>query len=74
MEECGRFGKVLEVRIPRPKKGSHENVAGLGKIFVRYENDTECTVALRALAGRKFSERTVLTSYLSEESFYAEDY
>jgi splicing factor U2AF subunit len=72
-EECERFGTVVEVRIPRPTP-DNADVPGIGKIFVRFANETECTVALRALAGRRFAERTVLTAYVSEEDYTNQNY
>jgi splicing factor U2AF 65 kDa subunit len=41
---------------------------------VRYETIDEAGIALRALAGRKFAERTVLTSYINEDTYFAEDF
>lgn len=67
-EECSKFGTILEVKIPRPIPGQ-EDASGVGKIFVRYQTIEESTAALRALAGRKFAERTVLTSFIKEEDF-----
>ncbi|CAG8513944.1 12166_t:CDS:2 [Dentiscutata heterogama] len=70
-EECSKFGRVLDMKIPRPGSGS---ISGVGKIFVRFESIEAAGAALRALAGRKFAERTVLTSYIDEEMYYAEDF
>ncbi|KAG0056377.1 U2 small nuclear RNA auxiliary factor 2 [Gryganskiella cystojenkinii] len=66
-EECSKFGQVLEVKIPRPVNG--QPVPGVGKIFVKYASVEEATVALRALSGRKFADRTVLTSFYDVEKF-----
>ncbi|CAG8527242.1 9748_t:CDS:10 [Paraglomus brasilianum] len=70
-EECSKFGKVYDIKIPRPVQG---NTSGVGKIFVRYETIESAGAALRALAGRKFAERTVLTSYIDEEKYVADDF
>ncbi|CAG8785241.1 9030_t:CDS:2, partial [Cetraspora pellucida] len=43
------------MKIPRPGSGS---LSGIGKIFVRFESIEAAGAALRALAGRKFAERT----------------
>ncbi|RKO89275.1 U2 small nuclear ribo protein auxiliary factor 50 [Blyttiomyces helicus] len=67
-DECGKFGTVSDVVIPRPPSPS------VGKIFVRFANPDQCGVALRALAGRKFAERTVVTAYYSEQKFEAQEY
>ena len=71
-EECSKFGQILEIRIPRPIPG--QEVRGLGKIFVKYSSVEECTVALRALSGRKFADRTVLTSFYDIDRFAAKEY
>lgn len=61
-EECGKYGTVEDVKIPRPvatEKGrvdikASESVKGLGKVFVLFEKPEETTAALRAIAGRQF--------------------
>ncbi|KAL5000929.1 hypothetical protein BDV10DRAFT_160988 [Aspergillus recurvatus] len=67
-EECSKYGRVLELKIPRPTGGSRQS-PGVGKIFVKFETIEATTAALKALAGRKFSDRTVVTTYFSEENF-----
>ena len=64
-EECDRYGKVLDLQIPRPLGRSGEG-PGVGKVFVRFENEEGCAAALKGLAGRKFAERTVVASYYPE--------
>ncbi|KAK1758258.1 hypothetical protein QBC47DRAFT_374107 [Echria macrotheca] len=66
--ECEKFGRVLAVKVPRPVGGSRQS-AGVGKIFVKFDAPESATKALKALAGRKFSDRTVVTTYFSEENF-----
>lgn len=63
--ECQKFGQVLDLKIPRPTGGSRQN-PGVGKIFVKFDTVDAATRALKALAGRKFSDRTVVTTYFSE--------
>lgn len=61
-EECGKFGTVQEVKIPRPVKTANgkvdikasESVKDLGKVFVLFEKEEDTTTALRAIAGRQF--------------------
>jgi len=61
-EECSKFGKVEEVRIPRPVRTSQgrvdvklsEAVKDLGKVFVLFDQKEETTLALKAIAGRQF--------------------
>nr|XP_036585177.1 u2 snrnp auxilliary factor [Colletotrichum truncatum]KAF6795074.1 u2 snrnp auxilliary factor [Colletotrichum truncatum] len=67
-EECNKFGTVLDVKIPRPVGGSRQS-AGVGKIFVKFETKEAAKKALQALAGRKFADRTVVTTYFPEENF-----
>jgi splicing factor U2AF subunit len=64
-EECDKYGKVLELKIPRPTGGSRQS-NGVGKIFVKFDTPESAGKALRALAGRKFADRTVVATYFSE--------
>lgn len=66
-EECSKFGTILELKIPRPVGGSRQS-AGVGKIFVKFDTPDSCHKALTALAGRKFADRTVVTTYFPEVS------
>lgn len=64
-EECSKFGKIIAVKIPRRGHGA-------GKIFIKYDSAESATTALKALAGRKFSDRTVVASYFGVENFDTE--
>ncbi|KAJ5470770.1 hypothetical protein N7530_008127 [Penicillium desertorum] len=64
-EECSKFGKMIGIKIPRRGHGA-------GKIFIKYDSAESATNALKALAGRKFSDRTVVASYFSVENFDTE--
>lgn len=55
------------MKIPRPSGGSRQS-NGVGKIFVKYDNADSARKAIQALAGRKFADRTVVTTYFSEVS------
>jgi hypothetical protein len=66
-DECSKYGQILDLKIPRPTGGSRQS-AGVGKIFVKFGDVDSATKALKALAGRKFSDRTVVTTYFSEVS------
>jgi splicing factor U2AF subunit len=66
-EECSKYGKILEIKIPRPS-GARVN-PGVGKIFIKYEESASAQKALKALAGRQFASRTVVVTYFSEELF-----
>jgi splicing factor U2AF subunit len=67
-EECEKFGTVLDLQIPRPSLGAR-HAAGVGKIFVKFQTKEECKRALQTLAGRKFSDRTVVTTFFPEENY-----
>ncbi|KAG1444636.1 hypothetical protein G6F56_010221 [Rhizopus delemar] len=68
-EECAKFGKIIDMKIPRPK--NDEEVPGCGLIFVRYESTEETMAALNALAGRKFADRTVIATFIDEQNYLA---
>ncbi|KAK3991219.1 hypothetical protein QBC44DRAFT_323838 [Cladorrhinum sp. PSN332] len=67
-EECEKFGKIISLKIPRPSGGTRQS-AGVGKIYVKFETPDSASKALRALAGRKFADRTVVSTYFPEENF-----
>ncbi len=64
-EECAKYGTIVTMKIPRPSMGSRQS-AGVGKIFIKYEDAAGAKKALQALAGRKFADRTVVTTYFDE--------
>lgn len=66
-DECGKFGKVLDMKIPRPTGGSRQS-NGVGKIYVKFDTPENASKALRAIAGRRFQDRTVVVTYFSEAS------
>ncbi|KYK56849.1 U2 snRNP auxilliary factor, large subunit, splicing factor [Drechmeria coniospora] len=66
--ECAKFGTILDLKVPRPSGGSRQS-AGVGKIFVKFESAESTNKALNALAGRKFADRTVVTTFFPEENF-----
>jgi splicing factor U2AF subunit len=55
------------MKVPRPTGGSRQS-NGVGKIFVKFDTPESAGKALRTLAGRKFADRTVVTTYFSEAS------
>ena len=57
------------MKIPRPSGGSRQS-AGVGKIYIKYDTPESAKKALQALAGRKFADRTVVTTYFDEVSTY----
>ncbi|KAI8879026.1 hypothetical protein K501DRAFT_227442 [Backusella circina FSU 941] len=69
-EECAKFGTIVDMKIPRPNK--EQEVGGLGLIFVRFETKDQTLIALRALAGRRFSDRTVVATFVDEDNYLAD--
>ncbi|ROW05899.1 hypothetical protein VPNG_07992 [Cytospora leucostoma] len=67
-DECQKFGQITELKVPRPVGGSRQS-AGVGKIYVKFDSPESATKAFRALAGRKFADRTVVATYFPEENF-----
>ncbi|KAI3329333.1 hypothetical protein HD806DRAFT_519540 [Xylariaceae sp. AK1471] len=66
--ECAKYGQVIAMKVPRPIGGSRQS-AGVGKIYVKFDTTESAKKALQALAGRKFADRTVVTTYFPEENF-----
>ena len=62
--ECAKYGKILELKIPRP--AGARSTPGVGKIFIKYDKVESAQKALHALAGRKFADRTVVAAYFGE--------
>jgi len=75
-DECGKYGKIENVRIPRPIKNekgridhkASESVEGLGKVFIMFEKVEECAAALQAIAGRQFAGRVIICAYAPEDA------
>lgn len=45
-----------------------DEAAGVGRVYVKYIDPGKAQVALKALAGRSFAGRSIITTLLSEES------
>ncbi|UJR22478.1 hypothetical protein I4U23_025532 [Adineta vaga] len=71
-EECGKYGLVKSLEIPRPIEGV--DVPGVGKIFVEFTSISECQKAQQALTGRKFSNRVVVTSYFDPDRYHRREF
>jgi len=71
-EECGKYGPVRSVEIPRPVTGV--DVPGLGKVFVEFAAIGDCQRAQIALAGRKFSNNVVVTSYFDPDKYHRREF
>jgi len=70
-QECGKYGQVLRVVIPRPDPNAV--VPGLGKVFVEFAAAEQAAKARAEVEGRQFASRTVAAEYLSEEKWAAQD-
>lgn len=66
-EECQKYGPIIETKIPRPA-GARSSL-GVGKIYIKYQDTESAQRAIKALAGRQFSRRTVVATQFSEEGF-----
>eukprot|EP00914_Ancora_sagittata_P009819 GHVO01018644.1.p1 GENE.GHVO01018644.1~~GHVO01018644.1.p1 ORF type:complete len:147 (+),score=24.99 GHVO01018644.1:298-738(+) len=71
-EECSKYGFVKSLEIPRPIKGVE--VPGVGKIFVEFHSITDSQKAQNALSGRKFANRTVITSYCDPDKYHRREF
>ncbi|XP_057310882.1 splicing factor U2AF 65 kDa subunit-like [Hydractinia symbiolongicarpus] len=67
-EECSKYGRIRSLQIPRPSQ--EFNVSGVGKIFIEYTSSSEAKTASEALAGRKFANRVVVTSYYDPDMYF----
>ncbi|KAJ7760448.1 hypothetical protein B0H16DRAFT_1532332 [Mycena metata] len=86
-EECANFGRVEDLRIPRPVKKDKskwapgdggqmaaqdavrvDEAAGVGRVYVKYEEAASAHRALKGLAGRSFAGRSIIATILSEDS------
>ncbi|KUI60888.1 hypothetical protein VP1G_08079 [Cytospora mali] len=67
-DECQKYGQISELKVPRPVGGSRQS-AGVGKIYVKFDSPESASKAFKALAGRKFADRTVVATYFPEENF-----
>jgi splicing factor U2AF subunit len=66
-EECGEFGHLKKIVIPR--RG-----VGATKIFLEYETIEDAAKAIKALAGRTFDGRTIDAAYMDEVKYLNNDY
>lgn len=71
-DEASRHGTIEQIVIPRPKEG--EEVPGVGKIFVKFASMDDCIMAQKAIAGRQFNDRAVITAYYDEDKFKNGEY
>jgi hypothetical protein len=65
--ECGDHGAVTKVIIPRVKEGYSKASEGL--IYVAFKDVLGAVAADKALQGRKFANRIVISEYYDEALF-----
>lgn len=70
-EECGKYGQVLQVHIPRPGPPGAPPPVGLGKVLVEFGEPGAAIAARNAMHGRKFSGRTVVATLLTDDDYKA---
>lgn len=71
--ECSKYGRIEKLEIPKPinneKLWIDELSNGIGKIFIKYSNETEAKNAIENLAGKRLSNRLVLVRFFDENDF-----
>lgn len=67
-EECSKYGYVKSMDIPRPIE--NVEVPGVGKVFIEFGGVPDCQKAHQALTGRRFANRTVVTSYFDPDAYH----
>ncbi|CAL1181946.1 RNA recognition motif family protein [Candida parapsilosis] len=73
-DEASQFGTVVSIKIPRPANDftpglQQLNIAGLGKIFIEFDDEKSALKAIMELSGRSYNDRTVLATYFDHEDF-----
>ncbi|CAH1725993.1 unnamed protein product [Aphis gossypii] len=71
-EECNKYGVVRSLEIPRPIEGI--DVPGCGKVFIEFNAIGDCQKAQQALAGRKFNNRVVVTSFMEPDKYHRREF
>jgi len=71
-EECSKYGYVKSLEIPRPIQGVE--VPGLGKVFIEFNSISESQKAQQNLAGRKFANRVVVTSFIEPDRYHRREF
>nr|XP_027202668.1 splicing factor U2AF 50 kDa subunit-like [Dermatophagoides pteronyssinus] len=71
-QECSKYGQIRSMEIPRPIEGVE--VPGLGKVFIEYNTSNDCQRAQQSLAGRKFDNRIVITSYFEPDRYHRREF
>ena len=67
-----KYGMIRSLQIPRPT--ADYMVPGVGKIFIEYATSGDARTASEALAGRKFSNRVVVTAFYDPELYSRQEF
>ena len=69
-EEMNRYGKCVKVHCPRPPLfGDPTSVPGVGKVYVRFENEVDSEKAKHRIYRRRFNGRAVEPLYYPLEKY-----
>lgn len=70
-EECGKYGAVVALHIPRPGPPGAPPPPGLGKVVVEYDSSSSALAARNALHGRKFGGSVVEAVLMPADAYAA---
>ncbi|WFD41292.1 uncharacterized protein MJAP1_004289 [Malassezia japonica] len=56
-----------------PGAGAAKERRGVGRVYVQYATEAQCTAALQAIAGRQFGGRMVICAYIRDEAWPDEE-
>lgn len=67
-EEMENYGKVIRVVAPKPNRDGSRG-SGVGKVYVKFENNTGAKIAKEKMRGRLFEGKPVIATFYLEEKF-----
>lgn len=73
-EECGKFGNIEKVEIPRPDLLTGKVGPNVGKVFVKFDSLIPAKKCRYHLNGRTYNKRTVIGSFYDEKRFDNKEY
>eukprot|EP00877_Chromochloris_zofingiensis_P014566 jgi/Chrzof1/9363/Cz04g00030.t1 len=74
-DEVAKYGSLKSVIIPRPSSdGPEQDPAGVGLVFLEYEDGKGAAKAQVALHGRQFGENKVDASFFDQDKFDARQF
>ena len=66
--ECEKYGKVLEVFMPRKDVEDNET-PGMGNAYIMFDNVEESKLARKFLSMKKFNNKLIYIQYVPEDNF-----